>query len=184
MRFAQRLAQEFDIADARRRARATLSGGNQQKVIIAREFTREWRLLVAPNRRAAWTSVHRVHPPQADRARDSGMAVLLISAELEEVLEPGRSVAVMYRGRIVGVLDARTARHREEVGLLMATGGREGPPPQEAADVSDRPVDAPKRCVPSTRRRRRCPTSHERRSAVMPGDRPRCSSRRSPSSWP
>ena len=91
---------------------------------------------------------------------------LLVSAELDEVLELSDRIGVMYRGRIVTVLDARTHEsrggrpadgHRRARGSAAAGGGRL---------VSDRPV-TPERCVPSTRRRRRCPTSHEggRRSA-------------------
>ena len=58
--------------------------------------------------------------------------MLLVSAELDEVLEMSDRIAVMYRGRIVAVVDGRTA-NKEEVGLLMATGGREGGAGEEAA---------------------------------------------------
>ena len=56
--------------------------------------------------------------------RDEGVAVLLVSAELDEVLELSDRIGVMFRGRLVAILDGRAA-DREEVGLLMATGGRE-----------------------------------------------------------
>ena len=56
--------------------------------------------------------------------RDAGTGILLVSAELDEVLELSDRIAVMYRGELVATLDGRTA-NREEVGLLMATGGRE-----------------------------------------------------------
>jgi simple sugar transport system ATP-binding protein len=56
--------------------------------------------------------------------RDAGVAILLISAELDEILEMSDRIAVMYRGALVAMLDSRTAV-KEEVGLLMATGGRE-----------------------------------------------------------
>ena len=103
----------------------TLSGGNQQKLIVAREFARELTLLVLdqPTRGLDVGSIEFIHK-QAIAARDAGTAILLVSAELDEVLELSDRVAVMYRGAIVKVLDARTCS-REEVGLLMATGGRQ-----------------------------------------------------------
>jgi simple sugar transport system ATP-binding protein len=101
----------------------TLSGGNQQKVVVAREFDRDLRLLVLdqPTRGLDVGSVEFIHR-QAIAKRDAGTAILLVSAELDEVLELSDRIAVMYRGRIVAVLDGRTAQ-RDEVGLLMATGG-------------------------------------------------------------
>jgi general nucleoside transport system ATP-binding protein len=103
----------------------TLSGGNQQKLVVAREFDRELRLLVLdqPTRGLDVGSVEFIHH-QTIAKRDAGTAVLLVSAELDEILELSDRIGVMYRGRIVAVLDGRTAS-REEVGLLMATGGRE-----------------------------------------------------------
>jgi simple sugar transport system ATP-binding protein len=104
----------------------TLSGGNQQKLIVAREFDRDLKLLVLdqPTRGLDVGSIEFIHK-QVIRKRDAGTAVLLVSAELDEVLEISDRIAVMYRGRIVAVVDGRTAS-KEEVGLLMATGGREG----------------------------------------------------------
>src|SRR5262249_1580580 len=67
---------------------------------------------------------------QAIKKRDAGTAILLVSAELDEVLELSDRVAIMYRGQIVAVVDGRTA-DRNEVGILMATGTR-----QEAAVAS------------------------------------------------
>jgi simple sugar transport system ATP-binding protein len=119
----------FDIrtpsADVRA---ATLSGGNQQKVVVAREFARDLRLLVLdqPTRGLDVGSIEFIHR-QVIAKRDAGTAILLVSAELDEVLELSDRVAVMYDGRIVAVLDGRTA-DKNEVGLLMATGGREVPP--------------------------------------------------------
>jgi simple sugar transport system ATP-binding protein len=102
----------------------TLSGGNQQKVIVAREFEGQVKLLVLdqPTRGLDVGSIEFIHR-QAIARRDTGVAILLVSAELDEVLEMSDRIGVMYRGRIVAVLDGRTA-DREEVGLLMATGGR------------------------------------------------------------
>ena len=103
----------------------TLSGGNQQKVIVAREFEGDLKLLVLdqPTRGLDVGSIEFIHS-QAIGRRDTGVAILLVSAELDEVLELSDRIAVMYRGRIVEVLDGRTA-DKEDVGLLMATGGRD-----------------------------------------------------------
>ncbi len=104
---------------------ATLSGGNQQKVVVAREFARDLRLLVLdqPTRGLDVGSIEFIHR-QVIAKRDAGTAILLVSAELDEVMELSDRVAVMYGGRIVAVLDGPTA-DKNEVGLLMATGGRE-----------------------------------------------------------
>jgi simple sugar transport system ATP-binding protein len=123
VRFAQRAVQEFDIrARSVRVPASTLSGGNQQKVIIAREFTRGGRLLVAaqPTRGVDVGSTEFIHRKLIE-ARDGGMAVLLISAELEEVLSLADRVAVMFRGQIAGLLDSADATP-ELLGYLMATG--------------------------------------------------------------
>jgi len=103
---------------------STLSGGNQQKVVVAREFDRELKLLVLdqPTRGLDVGSIEFIHR-QIIAKRDAGTAVLLVSAELDEVLEMSDRIAVMYRGRIVAEFDGRTA-DKSEVGLLMATGGR------------------------------------------------------------
>jgi simple sugar transport system ATP-binding protein len=125
LHFAQRLVHEFDIRTRSVRAPAgTLSGGNQQKVIIAREFTRSGRLLIAaqPTRGVDVGSTEFIHR-KLIAARDSGMAVLLISAELDEVLSLADRIAVMYRGQIAGILDAHDATPAE-LGYLMATGTR------------------------------------------------------------
>jgi general nucleoside transport system ATP-binding protein len=131
---AERVIAEYDIRTPSATVTAgTLSGGNQQKVVVAREFDGDLRLLVLdqPTRGLDVGSIEFIHR-RAIAKRDDGVAVLLVSAELDEVLELSDRVAVMYRGQIVKVLDARST-NREEVGLLMATGGREGPPRQEAA---------------------------------------------------
>ena len=103
----------------------TLSGGNQQKCVVAREFDGDLRLLVLdqPTRGLDVGSIEFIHR-QTIAKRDAGTSILLVSAELDEVLEVSDRIGVMYRGRIVAFLDARTT-NREEVGLLMATGGRE-----------------------------------------------------------
>jgi simple sugar transport system ATP-binding protein len=98
---------------------ASLSGGNQQKVIVAREFSQEVRLVVAaqPTRGLDVGSIEYIHRRIVEQ-RDAGAAVLIVSTELDEVLALGDRVAVMYEGRIVGILESKAAT-RERVGLLM-----------------------------------------------------------------
>jgi len=123
---ARRMIAEFDVRTPSDAVPAgTLSGGNQQKAVMARELSRELKLLVLdqPTRGLDVGSIEFIHR-QAIAKRDAGTAILLVSAELDEVLELSDRVAVMYRGEIVAVLDGRTA-DREEVGLLMATGRRD-----------------------------------------------------------
>jgi ABC-type uncharacterized transport system ATPase subunit len=126
---AGRAIREYDVRTPSADVSAgTLSGGNQQKVVVAREFDRDLRLLILdqPTRGLDVGSIEFIHR-QAIKKRDAGSAILLVSAELDEVLELSDRVAVMYRGAIVALLDARTA-DKNEVGLLMATGGRERTP--------------------------------------------------------
>jgi ABC-type uncharacterized transport system ATPase subunit len=123
---AEERIKAFDIRTTSADAKAsTLSGGNQQKVVIAREFGRDLRLLVLdqPTRGLDVGSIEFIHR-QAIAKRDAGTAILLVSAELDEILELSDRIAVIYRGRLVGLRDGRTA-DKNEIGLLMATGGRE-----------------------------------------------------------
>ena len=101
---------------------STLSGGNQQKVIIARELTGEVRLLVVaqPTRGLDVGSIEFIHR-RIIEMRDQGAAVLLVSAELDEILNLSDRIGVLYRGALVGVFD-RAAATRDELGLLMASG--------------------------------------------------------------
>jgi general nucleoside transport system ATP-binding protein len=125
---AQRLIKEFDIRTPSDRVpEGTLSGGNQQKTVVAREFSGDLKVLVLdqPTRGLDVGSIEFIHR-QTVKKRDSGTGILLVSAELDEVLELSDRVAVMYRGEIVAVLDAEHV-DREEVGLLMATGRRSAP---------------------------------------------------------
>ena len=94
---------------------------------MAREFDRDLKLLVLdqPTRGLDVGSIEFIHR-QVIAKRDAGTAVLLVSAELDEVLEMSDRIGVMYAGRIVAVVDGRTA-DKNEVGLLMATGGAERP---------------------------------------------------------
>jgi ABC-type uncharacterized transport system ATPase subunit len=128
---------EFDVrtrsADATVR---TLSGGNQQKVVVAREFGRDLSLLILdqPTRGLDVGSIEFIHH-QVIAKRDAGTAVLLVSAELDEVLDMADRIAVMYRGEIVAVVDGPTA-DKNDVGLLMATGGKERPEMGTAGETS------------------------------------------------
>ena len=118
---AEELVQQFDVRTASvQSAASTLSGGNQQKVIVAREFFHADRLLVMsqPTRGLDVGSIQYIHR-QVVNKRDEGVGVLLNSSELDEVLALADRVAVIYRGRIVGVLEREEAS-RERIGLLMA----------------------------------------------------------------
>jgi ABC-type uncharacterized transport system ATPase subunit len=121
LRTADERARDFDIrTPSVRHAAATLSGGNQQKVIVAREFSRPIQFLVAsqPTRGLDVGSIEYIHERLVEK-RDQGVAVLIVSSELDEVLALADRIAVMYRGRIVDVLAAEEAT-REQLGLLMA----------------------------------------------------------------
>ncbi len=131
---ADELIPAFDIRTPSATVSAsTLSGGNQQKVIVAREFSREVTLLVAdqPTRGLDVGSIEFIHK-QIVAKRDAGAAVLLVSAELDEIMELSDRIAVMYRGRLVATLDAAGAE-KERVGLIMATGKAGGPDEEGAA---------------------------------------------------
>ncbi len=87
-------------------------------------------MLDQPTRGLDVGSIEFIHK-QAISKRDAGTGILLVSAELDEILELSYRIAVMYRGEIVALMDGRPAANKEEIGLLMATGGRtpaEGPP--------------------------------------------------------
>jgi simple sugar transport system ATP-binding protein len=119
--FAQKLIQEFDIrVQSPDQPVSSLSGGNQQKLVVARQLGTLPKVLIAgqPTRGVDVGSIEFIHR-QIVRERDRGLAVLLVSSELDEVLSLADRVAVIYRGRIVAVLDAKDA-DRDRVGLLMA----------------------------------------------------------------
>ncbi|MBI4630629.1 MAG: ABC transporter ATP-binding protein [Chloroflexi bacterium] len=118
---ADRLVEEFDVrTPASTVATKTLSGGNQQKVIVAREFSRPIKLLIAnqPTRGLDVGSIEYIHRRIIEK-RDEGCAVLVVSAELDEILALSDRIAVMYHGRIVAVMPSAEAT-REKLGLLMA----------------------------------------------------------------
>jgi general nucleoside transport system ATP-binding protein len=99
-----------------------LSGGNQQKVVVAREFSRPIKLLIVaqPTRGLDVGSIEFIHKRIIEqRDAERGVAVLLVSAELDEIMALSDRIAVMYRGQIVATVDAQAAT-REQLGLLMA----------------------------------------------------------------
>ena len=118
---AEELIKTFDVRTPSAQTSAgSLSGGNQQKIIVAREFSRANKLLLAaqPTRGIDVGSIEFIHNSIIAQ-RDAGVAVLLVSAELDEVLSLADRVAVMYHGKIMATLPAAEAT-RERVGLLMA----------------------------------------------------------------
>jgi simple sugar transport system ATP-binding protein len=159
--WALRAISEYDIRTPSPSVNAgTLSGGNQQKTIVAREFSRDLTALVLdqPTRGLDVGSIEFIHR-QVIKKRDDGAAILLVSAELDEVMELSDRIAVMFRGEIVALVDGPSAQ-REDIGLLMATGRRdpealaaaatsmtaaaeiEAAPVEAVAATVDAPVDA------------------------------------------
>jgi simple sugar transport system ATP-binding protein len=118
---SKKLIKDFDIRtpDAYTPV-GSLSGGNQQKVIVARELSRPIKLVVAsqPTRGLDVGSIEYIHNQLIDR-RDKGAAVLLVSSELDEIMQLSDRIAVMFRGKIVEILDAKST-DKTQVGLLMA----------------------------------------------------------------
>lgn len=118
---AEALVKQFDVRTPSIYVNAsTLSGGNQQKVIVAREFSRPIHLLIAsqPTRGLDVGSIEYIHN-QIIQKRDEGTGVLLVSSELDEILALSDRIAVIYKGRIMEIIDAKTAS-KEYLGLLMA----------------------------------------------------------------
>jgi ABC-type uncharacterized transport system ATPase subunit len=118
---AEQRAREFDVrTPSILTPVANLSGGNQQKVIVAREFSRPIHLLIAsqPTRGLDVGSIEYIHRRIIEK-RDEGTAVLVVSSELDEVMGLADRIAVMFEGRIVDIVPAGQVT-KEEVGLLMA----------------------------------------------------------------
>ena len=117
---AEKLREEFDVrVTSVHDPISTLSGGNQQKVILARELSRPLRVLMVsqPTRGLDVGSIEFVHSRIVEE-RDKGTAVVVISTELDEVVALADRIAVMYRGRIIGIVPADTPR--DVLGLMMA----------------------------------------------------------------
>jgi simple sugar transport system ATP-binding protein len=129
---ASQLVADYDIrTPSIHTAASALSGGNQQKVVVAREFDRPIDLLVAaqPTRGVDVGAIEYIHRRIIEK-RDDGAAVLIVSSELDEVLALADRVAVMFRGGLSGPFD--TPIDKERVGLMMAGGDPNGMPAGDA----------------------------------------------------
>lgn len=135
---AEELIDEFDIrTPSALTSVGALSGGNQQKVIVARELSRPIHLLIAaqPTRGLDVGSIEYIHT-QILKKRDDGVAVLLVSTELDEILQLSDRIAVMFQGHITAIIPAEEAT-KEYIGLLMA-----GIPQEEAKkQIHSQPTD-------------------------------------------
>ena len=125
--YANKLIEQYDIRSGQgavTKARS-MSGGNQQKAIVAREIDRDPKLLIAvqPTRGLDVGAIEYIHR-QIVAERDAGKAVLLVSLEMDEVMDVSDRILVMYEGEIVGQLDPKTTT-AEEMGLYMAGAKRE-----------------------------------------------------------
>ena len=125
--YADRLIDAYDVRSGQGAITAAraMSGGNQQKAIIAREIDKNPDLLIAvqPTRGLDVGAIEFVHS-QLVAQRDAGKAVLLVSLELDEVMDVPDRILVMYEGEIVGELDPK-ATTQEELGLYMAGAKRD-----------------------------------------------------------
>ena len=132
--YAESLIEQYDVRSGQGPITTTrsMSGGNQQKAIIAREIDRDLPLIVAvqPTRGLDVGAIEYIHG-QLVKQRDAGKAVLLVSLELDEVMNLSDRILVMYEGEIVGELDPKQTTV-EELGLYMAGAKRQG---KEAAEA-------------------------------------------------
>ena len=126
--YAERLIEEYDVRSGQGPVTIarSMSGGNQQKAIVAREIDKNPDLLIAvqPTRGLDVGAIEHIHS-QIVAQRDAGKAVLLVSLELDEVMALSDRILVMYEGEIVGELDPKTTTV-EEMGLYMSGAKREG----------------------------------------------------------
>ena len=147
-----------------------LSGGNQQKVVLAREIDRDPRVLIAaqPTRGLDVGAIEFVHRRLVEE-RDEGRAILLVSLELEEILSLSDRILVIYEGEIVG--EFPPAATEEELGVAMTGGGRGGgggmseldqPPPEAPEDPSGLGPEVRQSCSSATTSRRRREASSHR----------------------
>ena len=125
--YAERLIEAYDVRSGQGAVTTarSMSGGNQQKAIIARELDRDQELIIAvqPTRGLDVGAIENVHS-QLVAQRDAGKAVLLVSLELDEVMTVSDRILVMYEGQIVGELDPKSTTV-EEMGLYMAGAKKE-----------------------------------------------------------
>ncbi|HCO19243.1 MAG TPA: heme ABC transporter ATP-binding protein [Tissierellales bacterium] len=128
-KYAEKLIEKFDIRSGQGPVTParSMSGGNQQKAIIAREIDKDHELLVAvqPTRGLDVGAIEYIHKQLIER-RDAGKAVLLVSLELEEVMNVSDRILVMYEGEIVGELDPKSTTV-QELGLYMSGAKRDTP---------------------------------------------------------
>jgi simple sugar transport system ATP-binding protein len=120
---AGRLVKEYDVRTPSIDTQvSSLSGGNQQKVIVAREFDRDVKLIVAsqPTRGIDVGSIEYIHNRIVEE-RDGGAAVLIVSSELDEIMALSDRILVMYRGKIVAEFDPKKDS-TTEIGLAMLGG--------------------------------------------------------------
>ena len=126
-KYAEKLIGQYDVRSGQgaKTIARSMSGGNQQKAIVAREIDRDPKLLIAvqPTRGLDVGAIEYIHK-QIVAERDAGKAVLLVSLELDEVMDVSDRILVMYEGEIVGELDPKTTT-AEELGLYMAGAKRE-----------------------------------------------------------
>jgi len=135
---AEKLVKQFDVRTPNVFVPvSTLSGGNQQKVIVAREFSRPIKLLIAsqPTRGLDVGSIEYIHGRIIEK-RDQGAAILLVSPELDEIIALSDRIAVMYKGQIAEIV-ASAEVSKEYIGLLMA-----GVKPAEARKASPTTIKA------------------------------------------
>jgi simple sugar transport system ATP-binding protein len=140
-RHAEERIEEFDVRPRDRAAAAsTLSGGNQQKVVLARELSRPLKLLIVsqPTRGLDVGSMEFVHRRIVEQ-RDNGTAVVLVSTELDEVLALADRIAVMYRGRVAGEVPGGTPA--DQIGVLMAGGSSDAAEPAVPAEGAVRSTE-------------------------------------------
>src|SRR5207248_11256573 len=126
---ARKLLKQFDVRGGGPETRAgALSGGNQQKVVLAREIERDPRVLIAaqPTRGLDVGAIEVLHRRLIEE-RDEGRAILLVSLELDEILSLSDRILVMYEGRIVAEHGATA--NEEQIGLEMLGGRRKEPAP-------------------------------------------------------
>ena len=128
MQYAERQIKQYDVRSGQGPATIarSMSGGNQQKAIIAREVDKDPQLLVAvqPTRGLDVGAIEYIHK-QIVAERDKGRAVLLVSLELDEVMNLSDRILVIYEGEIVGEFDPRKTTV-EELGLYMAGAKKQG----------------------------------------------------------
>ena len=126
-KYADKLIEEYDVRSGQGAVTTarSMSGGNQQKAILARELDRDAPLIIAvqPTRGLDVGAIEHIHR-QLVHERDRGKAVLLVSLELDEVMSLADRILVMYEGEIVGELDPKKT-DAQELGLYMSGAKRE-----------------------------------------------------------